>query len=215
MIRVVLFCLTFGVTCFTGPPVLAFEEKIETTISTEIVPVFQNGELTGCALNFQAGRNDYTYFGGDLALINGSLNLYSAKGKAPFYVLKLGVMRNGEKDYVAPSTAFILSDKSSNKVDLRTSIDAESPGFRMFTFSVGEASLKVMEDTTKANNTIRIGYTMNGGSMSSIIPITLTMKKLNFANPSESVVDERGTVKWWECNLNALEASSELVEPSK
>ena len=208
MIRLSLMGATVVATCLLGPPVFALEEKIETTISTEIMPVFQNGELTGCALNFQAGKNDYTYFGGDLALIDGSLNLSVLKGKRPFFVLKLGVLRSGENDYVAPSSAFILSDKQSNKADFLTSLDAETPGFRMFTFSVGEASLKIMEDTIKANKTIRIGYAMNGGSTSSIIPITLSMKKLNFENLSESIVDERAPLKWWECNLNALEAAA-------
>lgn len=208
MIRVLLVWITFGVTCFISPPVFALEEKIETTISTEILPVFQNGELTGCSLNFQAGKNDYTYFGGDLALINGSLNLSVLKGGRPFFVLKLGVLRSGESDYVAPSSAFILSDKQSNKADFLTSLDAETPGFRMFVFAVGEASLKIMEDTIKANKSIRIGYAMNGGSTSSIIPITLSMKKLNFDNLSQSIVDERAPLKWWECNLNALEAAA-------
>lgn len=207
MIRSLICCLVIVGTTLCSGPAIAAQEDIEVTISTEIAPVFQNGELTGCALNFQAGKNDYIYFGGDLALINGSLNLYTPNGKAPFYVLKLGVLRNGEKAYAAPSSAFILSDKASNKADFMTSLDAETPGFRLFTFSAREASVDIMGETIRANKTIRIGYTMNDGSMSAIIPISLSMKKLNFENPAASLLDNDASKKWLECNLNALDAA--------
>jgi len=193
-------------------PTFANSESVEVTILTEIKPVFQNGELTGCALNFQAGKNDHTYFDGDLALINGSLNLYGLRGKVPFYALKLGVMRNGEKTYVAPSTAFVVSDKASNKADFLSAVDAETPGFRLFTYSAGDATLQVMGDTTAKDKTIRIGYTMGAGSMSSIIPITLSMKKLNFENPKDSVLDDRAAAEWWGCNLNVIEAALKRAE---
>ena len=207
MTRIFVWCLIALGACLDGSPAVASQDNIQITISTEIVPVFQNGELTGCALNFQAGKNDYTYFGGELALINGSLNLYTVPGKAPFFALKLGVMREGEQSYAAPSSALILSDKQSNKSDFVKAVEAETPGFRMFLFSSGETSLKIMRETISEDKTIRIGYTMNGGSMSSIIPISLSMKKLNFENPSDSVVDEDAATKWWECNLNAIDAA--------
>jgi len=212
MTRILIWSLGIAGTILGSTPTIAAVESIEVTISTEIAPVFQNGELTGCALNFQAGKNDYTYFEGELALITGSLNLYSREGKPPFYGLKLGVLRNGEKDYVAPSSAVIVSDKTSNKVDFLTSVDSETPGFRLFTFSAGDATLKIMGDTTSKDRTIRIGYTMNGGSMSSIIPITLSMKKLNFENPKDSVLDDRAAAEWWGCNLNVIEAALKRAE---
>jgi hypothetical protein len=215
MVRSLIFCLMILGANLGGAPLLAARDNISVTISTEIAPVFQNGELTGCALNFQAGKNDYTYFAGDLALINGSLNLYTPEGKAPFYALKLGVMRDGSKAYVAPSTAFLLSDENSNKVDFLKTIDSETPGFRLFTFAAGETSLKIMTETTAQDSTIRIGYTMHSGSMSSIIPISLSMKNLNLDNPSESVRDERGSRKWWDCNLAALEAAVKRTKASR
>jgi hypothetical protein len=212
MARILILPLIILGTSLEGAAAVAAGEDIAVTISTEITPVFQNGELTGCALNFQAGKNDYTYFGGDLALINGSLNLYTVKGKVPFYALKLGVMRNGEKAYVAPSSAFILSDKKSNKVDFLTAVNGETAGFRLFTFSVGETSMAIMGETILQDKTIRIGYTMDGGSMSSIIPISLSMKNLNFENPSNSLTDEDAPKKWWECNLNAIQAAADRIE---
>ncbi len=212
MLRVLTWCLIVAGTTFGSAPAIEARDDIEVTISADITPVFQNGDLTGCALNFQAGKNDYIYFGGDLALINGSLNLYTPNGKAPFYALKLGVLRNGEKAYVAPSSAFIISDKTSNKADFLTSVDAETPGFRMFTFSAGEASVDIMGETIRANKTIRIGYTMNDGSMSAIIPISLSMKKFNFDNPSVSLLDDDAPKKWLECNLNALDAAIARIE---
>ncbi len=212
MVRMIIssFAILAGV--FGATPSFAVKNDIQVTISAEIAPVFQNGELTGCALNFQAGKNDYTYFGGDLALINGSLNLYAMGGKAPFYALKLGVLRNGEQSYVAPSTAYIVSDYETNKADFQSAVNAETPGFRLFLFSAGEASISVMSKTISQDKTIRIGYTMNDGSMSSIIPISLTMKNLNFEKPSDSIIDEGAIKKWWECNLQALDAAVKRVE---
>ena len=213
MVRIMICSLViFFAGVFSVSPSFASKDNIQVTISTEIAPVFQNGELTGCALNFQAGKNDYTYFEGDLALINGSLNLYTLRGKPPFFALKLGIMRDGEQSYVAPSTAYILSDYKTNKTDFLTAVDAETPGFRLFTFSAGEASINVMRETTSQDKTIRIGYTMNGGSMGSIIPISLTMKNLNFENPSESIFDEGAIQKWWECNLKSLDAAIKRID---
>lgn len=59
MVRMIIssFAILAGV--FGATPSFAVKNDIQVTISAEIAPVFQNGELTGCALNFQAGKNDY------------------------------------------------------------------------------------------------------------------------------------------------------------
>lgn len=69
MVRTLFWCLVVAGTSLIGGPTNASVENIEITISSEIVPVFQNGELSGCALNFAAGKNDQTYFKGDLAIL--------------------------------------------------------------------------------------------------------------------------------------------------
>lgn len=46
----------------------------------------------------------------------------------------------------------------------------------------------------------------NDGRMSNIISISLSMKKLNFENPSASLVDNDAFKKLWDCNLNAIDA---------
>jgi hypothetical protein len=189
----------------------AFEDYDTVTYATQNIPVFTNGELSGCTLNFSVFKVDTIYFGGDLVQINGSVNLFLSDDRAGapefFYALKLGVKRPSDAVFTPPSSAFLVSDNHSNKEDFIAATAGETSGFRLFKFDAGDATIKVMKETILSEGTIRFAYTMGEGKMASIAPISLAMQQLDVKDITRSEVDTEAAKKWLTCNVDAIKAA--------
>ena len=188
--------------CAIAVPAKA-QQPVTLTLSSEAKPIFQSGDLQGCALNFEVGRQDAEFSRGEVVYISGSLTFYTFRDSAPLYVLKLGVKSAAGGDFVAPAEAYLLAGLETNASESRTAIDGEMPGFRLFPFESGENTVSAAMYSVAKTKTLRFAYATGEGGMAAIVPIDLTMRHFDLERPERSIVDESTPASWLECVRDA------------
>lgn len=169
------------------------------TISTEAKPILIDGKLQGCALNFEAGRNDTEYSGGELVYLTGSLNLYSFDRQTPFFALKLGVKTTKSSGFTPPADAFLVDGNETNKSDFAKSVNADTSGFRLFMFNANEMTLQAAVGRVVENDMLTIAYAMRPGGTNAVVPLNLKMRQFNFNAPDQSIMNNDLKTQWMDC----------------
>lgn len=177
------------------------------TISSEFKPIFFDGKLQGCAINFEVARKDPEYSQGHIVYITGSLNFYAFKDKNLSFVLKLGVRGvNGATAFSAPSEAILVTGNGTNRADFLQAVPGEIAGFRMFMFRAGKSTLSAALESLTEQQTLTFAYSMRPRGMNAIVPVNLRMRQLNFDHPENSQIDDSLIQGWLGCQSDIAEA---------
>jgi hypothetical protein len=182
-----------------------------TTLNAAVAPVIRAGSLEGCAINFDAVRQDTEYNRGELVYVSGSLNFLAIPGKVPWFSLKLGIKPlsgGAQAEYQKPADAYLLNGFTTNAAERITAFDGETPGFRIFGFKVGDEGMKAIEKVGETGK-LHVGYAMRVGGMVAPLTIDLRMKRLDLDNPSKSETAVSAPLEWFDCMKAAAERSLE------
>lgn len=181
-----------------------------TTLNATVAPVLRAGSLEGCAINFDAVRQDTEYSRGELVYVSGSLNFWVFPGKPPSFSLKLGIkpLKSGaQADYQKPEEAYLLNGYTSNAAERITAFDGEMPGFKIFGFNVGDEGMKAIE-SVGATGKLHVGYAMRVGGMAAPLTIDIRMKRFDLDNASKSETAPNAPLEWLNCMEAAVKKSS-------
>lgn len=192
--------------CQSAP--LMAQQPLTLTISSEVEPIFEDGDLSGCAFNFEVGRQDTEFNRGELVYLTGSLNYYT-NAQTPVFALKLGVMDTIGQNFRAPAEAYLVAGNETNAEDFSRSMAGEEQGFRIFVFQPGEvtstaAILKVVE-----TGRMTFAYSIQDGGRNAIVPVEFRNKLFDLDEPENSIFDEGASHDWINCLQQATEAIPE------
>jgi hypothetical protein len=194
------------------PTIAHAQQPATVTLSSEIKPVFYSGELRGCALNFEVGRQDAEYSGGKVVYITGSLNFYLFENREPQFALKLGVKLSADANFVPPAEAYLIADHVTNREDFVSSVAGETPGFLIFSFGTGQTSLAAALTEVGETGTLTFGYAMRPGGMGAIVPVDLRSRDVDLDQPNRSVIDETAPAAWLDCLRDATQSQIERTQ---
>lgn len=138
-----------------------FSQDVEQLSEATVAPVFGEGSLRGCTINFKSVQRDNLYFGGRPVGADGSFNVYHFGQGRVGAMLKVAVL-----DGLAlrlPDTSYLIAGYATNAADLTANMAAEDAGYMLSTFAFGaptvDAITHFMDDAS-----ISVGVQMNGGS---------------------------------------------------
>lgn len=166
------------------------------TYATNVSPIFLRGTLQGCSVSFDVVRQDAEYSQNAPVQVSGSLTYWAMDGKEHAVALKLGTtpLKSGAAP-AAPSTAYLVSELGTNAADLVTSELSDTPGFRVFAFSITDETLKAL---TPAFNpgVFRFAYAPAGGATGAITAVDLNVSSVN---DSRQLIDGKSRAAWARC----------------
>lgn len=184
------------------------QQPVTLTLSSEVEPIFEGGDLSGCAFNFEVGRQDAEFNRGEVVYLTGSLSYYT-RTAMPVFALKVGVMDAEGQSFQAPAEAYLVADNETNADDFSHSLEGEEQGFRIFVFQPGEvtstaAILKVVE-----TGRMTFAYSIQAGGRNAIVPVEFRNRLFDLEEPGNSIFDEGASVDWINCLQQATEATAE------
>ncbi|MCW3797408.1 hypothetical protein OMW55_06265 [Sphingomonas sp. BN140010] len=182
----------------------AHAREDDLTTSSSVAPVFQDGQLQGCAFTFDVAHRDHEYAKGGVVKLAGSLNYYAWSGRSPLVSIKLGVhpfTEQGSK-FEAPAEVYLILGNRTNRADKLQTIDAETGGFRMFAFSAGDLTMKSLVALAE-NGHLLLGYAMRAGGMLSLVEADARVRQINIDDLDKSEIDESAPKRWLDCLVEA------------
>jgi hypothetical protein len=148
------------------------------TISNDAQPVFTNGVLTGCSLNFTTLVKDFTYKAGTFARVDGSFNLLAAKSNLGV-LLKVVVNDIDPKTYdwtpSSPVSAFFVSGNATSLPFLiNRSLDSDTPGAVVAVYNAEKTFPMLVQGLNAGTVTVAFARTVGGVDMQ--VPIDVTVE---------------------------------------
>lgn len=125
-----------------------------------VTPVFGDGALRGCALNFKSVKRDSLYFGGRAVGADGSFNLYHFGAGDVSAMLKVTVL-DGQALHL-PDTGYLITGFASNASDINSTLVSEDSGYRLISFTLGAATADAIGHVA-VDSAVTVGVQMNGG----------------------------------------------------
>ena len=198
-----------------APAALRADQPQTMTISTDLNPVFVNGKLRGCSIEFEVGRNDPEYSKGKLVDIQGSLSLLAFDAQSPYFLLKLAVTEAGQSAPQAPTDAYLLHGYATNRADFVKRLAGEAgqtPGSAMFFFRSGKSTQKAALDDVILNRTLTFGYAMQSGGLNAVVPVDLRIRQVDFNDADKSQIDDKLVGEWSNCAVSLLDAAKNTLQ---
>lgn len=120
--------------------VLALPQHEASWRQVAAVPIFGDGRLKSCALNFQAAQQTTFYGDGRTIGIDGSANIYHFGGGQMSLLIKSTII-NGPSPGLQPTeTAYLISGLKTNAADSVRTQPSETPGYTLTGFDIGQAT---------------------------------------------------------------------------
>lgn len=130
----------------------------------KVAPVFGEGRLLGCAINFKAVQRDVVNRPEGVVGFDGSANVYHfGQGKLGF-ALKATILDGATREMSRPSVTYLINGLDTNNADLALSEPAENAGYTMSMYRFGVATMDMLTATT-GDATFSIGILPLGGTM--------------------------------------------------
>lgn len=137
-----------------------FAQEPDRWSEARVAPIFGEGKLGGCLINFKSAQRDNLYFGGRVVGADGSFNLYNF-GEGNFgAMLKVAVL-DGEALRL-PDTAFLISGYATNADDVLSNMVGDDAGYRLVALRLGESTAEAIFRIAQSDTMI-VGVQMNGG----------------------------------------------------
>lgn len=147
-----------------------------------VAPVFGEGRLRACAINFKAAQRDNLYFGGRYVGTDGSFNLYHFGGGQVGAMLKVTVLE-GEAMRL-PDTGYLVTGYATNVDDVASNMEADDVGYRLVAYSLGGATAEAVAHIA-IRSVLTVGVQMNGGA--SAIPFRVDLTEEQASDWSDCV----------------------------
>lgn len=138
-----------------------FSQDVDRLSEATVVPVFGDGSLRGCAINFRSVQRDNLYFGGRPVGADGSFNVYHFGEGRVGAMLKVAVLDGAALR--RPDTSYLITGYATNAADLTSNMAAEDAGYMLSTFEFGAPTAEAMADFMEGA-LITVGVQMNGGA---------------------------------------------------
>lgn len=149
----------------------ALAQDLPRTIQeAEVVPRFADGQLQGCAVNFEIAQRDDIYAAGAAVGLSGSFQVYNFGGTRVMAMLKVGYLDLDAGMYAAPSQAYLVNGFATSVGEAMDPMPSETPGFGLFGFRLGDQTtasvVSIME-----TGTLSFAYQREGGMTG--VPVTI------------------------------------------
>lgn len=179
------------------------------TLKSQAVPLFTEGRLTACSLNFSVVHRNTAHMQGDYALIEGSASLWYAKDNAIILLMKLGVTRleglgtTEPHERTAPAEIALIANRTrTNAPDLIESSESQ-PGFRTTIFRPGETGLEAWAQAG-AFQRLEGYYTLSEGGLGSNFYADLRVANFDPSRPDLVRLSERAGRELQSCTADLL-----------
>ena len=158
----------------TAFAILALQSQAQTE-TVVVSPKFRDGVHFACEASFDVYVVDTAYFRGQPVAISGSFTFYNWPDQSRVFVgMKLGVLAVENGGWRPPANGYVVNGYRTNLSEQQANIEAEDPNFRLFVFDfTGEETMKAMLRMSDEGQ-LDVAYTMEGGSMPTTFPVTLT-----------------------------------------
>lgn len=188
------------------------EKPLPVTLSTFASPIYQSGEIIGCQLVFQVVRSDPEYSGGRPVQISGSLNFWAFADKDLAVGLKLGVSEISKAyEKKPPSDAYLINGYKTNISDKIGKSYGER-GFRVFAYKLGDSTSDVVFNNIIEDSKFTFAYSMVEGGLDAMVPVDLTIEKLDIENMEKSLIGDRTVKDWTECVGQTVDEETKRLE---
>ena len=158
----------------TALAILALQSQVHTE-SVVVSPKFRDGVHFACEASFDVYVVDTAYFRGQPVAVSGSFTFYNWPDQSRVFIgMKLGVLAVENGGWRPPANAYVVNGYRTNLSEQQANIEAEDPNFRLFVFDLsGEETMKAMLRLSDEGR-LDVAYTMQGGSMPTTFPVTLS-----------------------------------------
>ena len=158
----------------TALAILALQSQAQTE-SVVVSPKFKDGVHFACEASFDVYVVDTAYFRGQSVAVSGSFTFYNWPDQSRVFIgMKLGVLAVENGGWRPPANAYVVNGYRTNLSEQQANIEAEDPNFRLFVFDLsGEETMKAMFRQSDEGR-LNVAYTMQGGSMPTTFPVTLS-----------------------------------------
>jgi hypothetical protein len=158
----------------TALAILALQSQVHTE-SVVVSPKFKDGVHFACEASFDVYVVDTAYFRGQPVAVSGSFTFYNWPDQSRVFIgMKLGVLAVENGGWRPPANAYVVNGYRTNLSEQQANIEAEDPNFRLFVFDLsGEETMKAMLRLSDEGR-LDVAYTMQGGSMPTTFPVTLS-----------------------------------------
>lgn len=158
----------------TALAILALQSQVHTE-SVVVSPKFRDGVHFACEACFDVYVVDTAYFRGQPVAVSGSFTFFNWPDQSRVFIgMKLGVLAVENGGWRPPANAYVVNGYRTNLSEQQANIEAEDPNFRLFVFDLsGEETMKAMLRLSDEGR-LDVAYTMQGGSMPTTFPVTLS-----------------------------------------
>jgi len=158
----------------TALAILALQSQAQTE-TVVVSPKFMDGVHFACEASFDVYVVDTSYFRGQPVAVSGSFTFYNWPDQSRVFVgMKLGVLAVENGGWRPPANGYVVNGYKTNLSEQQANIEAEDPNFRLFVFDfTGEETMKALLRMSDEGQ-LDVAYTMEGGSMPTSFPVTLT-----------------------------------------
>lgn len=158
----------------TALAILALQSQVHTE-SVVVSPKFRDGVHFACEASFDVYVVDTAYFRGQPVAVSGSFTFFNWPDQSRVFIgMKLGVLAVENGGWRPPANAYVVNGYRTNLSEQQANIEAEDPNFRLFVFDLsGEETMKAMLRLSDEGR-LDVAYTMQGGSMPTTFPVTLS-----------------------------------------
>ena len=204
MVGIVLALLSSDRTATAKEPIDQLLANRLGTISTFAEPVFANGLLTGCSVNFNTLVRDFTYEAGTFAKVEGSFNLMTAKDSLGV-LLKIVVHDFDPKTYDLvpgkPVAALFVSGNATSLPFLIRSLETDTPGAVVAVYDAEKTYPMLVQGLSAG--TVTVAFARAVGGMDMQVPVDVTVED----------TDDNGNKKRSnKVATSFLECSQDLIE---
>jgi hypothetical protein len=184
------------------------------TLSNDAEPVFTNGVLTGCTLNFATLVQDFTYKAGAFARVDGSFNLLTSKNNNLGLLLKIVVNdfdpQTYERTPSKPATAFFVSGNATSLPFLiKQSIGSDTPGAIVAVYNTEKTLPMLVQGVTAGTITVAFARTAGGTDMQ--VPVDLTVEGTD--DGGHKTRSNNATKGFLECGTELIKVMEDRLKP--
>lgn len=183
-------------------------DKMLGTLSVKATPVFAEGKLNACSIEYTAFIRDYKYKQGEVVHMSGSLG-FQADGNARTFTSYLKIVLNDwdpkKLEFVPgdPGSALILNGNKTTKDALILSTVSDTPGgyFSVFDFN------KTYENLSEAveKNELNISYSRKGGKSDVPISIDLTVSETDDEGVRKK--SDSNSLEFFQCTIDLIDVA--------
>ncbi|MDB5431099.1 MAG: hypothetical protein JWP35_2215 [Caulobacter sp.] len=148
------------------------------TLRSGIVPMNEQGRLTGCQAPFEAVRSDPEYSGGRRMRVEGKLSVITPGGKAAGVLLQLVVHAPddaADADGVTPIVLMLKDGERDNSAE-RYPQQTDEDGGPLYVYGMGPVTEATLRQIASEGR-FTLAYALKDGGPLAAVTIDLTMKR--------------------------------------